>query len=277
VDRIGSTCYNTGLASLIFNWQKWQFITPKTHLWLIKVWFSASTFVVKIATFAKPQNVSGHSMKTIVTILILTFSSYFSFGQKYSLTIDSLTKIYIDKLSKEKQIKFDSIVKQRLSVDIFKRIDSTTFDYAFIEESFCYSDTSGQVTERYFLGKDTIPKSVYNDGIFSDPKKIYDGLLIWYSKNVTYNYTLYPLIDKYSKFKPTQELAYDKLQIWSHGCVVYENSMTNFEKRRTEELKATYQIMTMIDKTNNKIIVSVQFAPTRPKFKTYSYNGVWDW
>jgi hypothetical protein len=25
-------------------------------LWLIKVWFTASTFVVKIATFAKPEN-----------------------------------------------------------------------------------------------------------------------------------------------------------------------------------------------------------------------------
>jgi hypothetical protein len=30
-------------------------------LWLIKVWFSASTFVVKIATFAKPQNVIGNA------------------------------------------------------------------------------------------------------------------------------------------------------------------------------------------------------------------------
>jgi hypothetical protein len=30
-------------------------------LWLIKVWFSASTFVVKIATFAKPENVIGNS------------------------------------------------------------------------------------------------------------------------------------------------------------------------------------------------------------------------
>jgi hypothetical protein len=29
-------------------------------LWLIKVWFSASTFVVKIATFAKPENVGGN-------------------------------------------------------------------------------------------------------------------------------------------------------------------------------------------------------------------------
>ncbi|WP_203227708.1 hypothetical protein, partial [Paenimyroides viscosum] len=38
-------------------WQKWRFSGPKTHLWLIKVWFSASTFVVKIATFAKPETV----------------------------------------------------------------------------------------------------------------------------------------------------------------------------------------------------------------------------
>jgi len=33
-------------------------------LWLIKVWFSASTFVVKIATFAKPQNVVGKRKTT---------------------------------------------------------------------------------------------------------------------------------------------------------------------------------------------------------------------
>jgi hypothetical protein len=32
-------------------------------LWLIKVWFSASTFVVKIATFAKPETVMGKFKK----------------------------------------------------------------------------------------------------------------------------------------------------------------------------------------------------------------------
>jgi hypothetical protein len=36
------------------------FRAPQTHLWLIKVWFSASTFVLKIATFAKPETVIGH-------------------------------------------------------------------------------------------------------------------------------------------------------------------------------------------------------------------------
>jgi pyrroloquinoline quinone (PQQ) biosynthesis protein C len=38
-------------------WQKWRFSAPQTHLWLIEHWFSASTFVVKIATFAKPETV----------------------------------------------------------------------------------------------------------------------------------------------------------------------------------------------------------------------------
>ncbi len=31
-------------------WQKCRYSAPQTHLWLIKVWFSASTLVVKIAT-----------------------------------------------------------------------------------------------------------------------------------------------------------------------------------------------------------------------------------
>jgi len=44
-------------------WQKWRFSVPQTHLWLIKHLFSASTLVVKIATFAKPQNVSGNHTK----------------------------------------------------------------------------------------------------------------------------------------------------------------------------------------------------------------------
>jgi hypothetical protein len=45
-------------------WQKWRFSAPQTQLWLIKVWFSASTFVGKIATFAKPETVMGKAMTT---------------------------------------------------------------------------------------------------------------------------------------------------------------------------------------------------------------------
>ena len=77
-------------------WQKWRFSTPQTHLWLIKVWFSASTFVVKIATFAKPETgfekkasgkkmVAGFtalgagvvgSVVAFITIIVVSFSFY---------------------------------------------------------------------------------------------------------------------------------------------------------------------------------------------------------
>jgi len=50
-------------------WQKWRFIASQTHLWLIKVWFYASTFVVKIATFAKPENVVSNGKKDTATLI----------------------------------------------------------------------------------------------------------------------------------------------------------------------------------------------------------------
>jgi len=44
---------NSGLAKVAVQCSA----DPEVSGWLIKHWFSASTFVVKIATFAKPQNV----------------------------------------------------------------------------------------------------------------------------------------------------------------------------------------------------------------------------
>jgi hypothetical protein len=39
--------------------QKLRFSDPQTHLWLKEVWFFASSFVVKIVTFANPITVIG--------------------------------------------------------------------------------------------------------------------------------------------------------------------------------------------------------------------------
>jgi len=47
--------------------KNWRLSAPQTVLWLIKHWFSASTFVVKIATFAKPQNVIANGRTTVQT------------------------------------------------------------------------------------------------------------------------------------------------------------------------------------------------------------------
>jgi hypothetical protein len=46
-------CYRRFSSTAV--WQKWRFRSPQTILWLIKHWFSADNFVVKIATFAKPE------------------------------------------------------------------------------------------------------------------------------------------------------------------------------------------------------------------------------
>jgi len=53
--------------------KNWRFSAPQTHLWLIKHWFSASTFVVKIATFAKPQTVRlSKNSGTILNKMLIT-------------------------------------------------------------------------------------------------------------------------------------------------------------------------------------------------------------
>src|ERR1035437_2388217 len=149
------------------------------------------------------------------------FVSYFSVlycNIPLTLTIDSLTKCYISRLSKNKRAKLNDILNQRKIVTFFTRIDTATFDFAFIKEDFCYYEVSGNVFETYFSNNDTIPKKMYLDGAFIDPKNIYYD---WNSKDISYYQTLYPtlhpLIYSYSKLRPTQELAYEKVQIWSHG------------------------------------------------------------
>ncbi len=50
--------YNTGLAKVAVQCSADTFMVNQ-------IWFSASTFVVKIATFAKPENVSGNYENTL--------------------------------------------------------------------------------------------------------------------------------------------------------------------------------------------------------------------
>ena len=49
--------HNTGLAKVAVQCSADTFVVNQN-------WFSASTFVVKIATFAKPETVSGHCKAT---------------------------------------------------------------------------------------------------------------------------------------------------------------------------------------------------------------------
>jgi hypothetical protein len=68
-------------------WQKWRFSAPQKYLWLIKHWFSASTFVVKIATFAKPETVSSNAMTTNLNNI--------EKSKMYNIDFNSITNIYV--------------------------------------------------------------------------------------------------------------------------------------------------------------------------------------
>ena len=55
-------------------WQKWRFIAPQSHLWLIKVRSSAlipiAIGMLKTSTFAKPQTVMPNPMSTQQTTYV---------------------------------------------------------------------------------------------------------------------------------------------------------------------------------------------------------------
>ncbi len=216
-------------------------------------------------------------MKQRVSLLLFLVCSVLAHGQKVSVVMDEMTAHHLRLLPKEQHVHFDSILENRISTTLSKRIDELNYDYAFIKETYCEHDHSLRISERYFNQGDSIPRFVYFDGEKADPAKIYDGFLYWYSRNVTVKETFKPLLGAYSKFQPVQELAYDKMQVWEHGCVTQVNGAQIFEEKRTAELQSTYQVNTLIDKKSNTILVSVQYAPVEPKFETRGYNGVWDW
>ena len=64
-------------------------------------------------------------MKTIFSLFILIQIVTSSMAQRYSMKIDSLSKNYINRLTKEDQNKFRKIVKQRAAINLFQRIDTT--------------------------------------------------------------------------------------------------------------------------------------------------------
>lgn len=218
----------------------------------------------------------NYTLRQTIPALLLLLLPCMLYGQKYALAIDSLTKAHISRLPKSKQIKFDSLLAQRLAFNLLHRIDSLPFDYAFIQEEFCYSGSIGEVIERYFIASDTIPRYEFQNGQSSDPQKIYFGTFLWYSSYIRNHYSLYPLIKVYSKFKATQVLQFEKEQIWDHGCIIFENSKAEFIKDKTTALKSTYRIMTMVDNRKSKITVSVQYAPKKPTFKPIGYNSIED-
>lgn len=207
-------------------------------------------------------------MKIYVLFLISIMSSLVLSGQGYSFTVDSITQKQLERFSKHRKKKFDLILKERLNNRWYIRIDSLNFDYGFIEERYSYRTKKFEVVERYFEDNNPMPKSLYQDGKLYNPKE-------WYNEkndNEPFRFKLSPLLEKISTLKPSQKLVYNKLQMYGLGCVRYRHQKKRNIRWVRERIKTTYQVVTLINKVNKSVKVSLQYAPKIARFKTESYS-----
>lgn len=206
-------------------------------------------------------------MKNLAILIVFTLASFASFAQLYAVEISQTTERYIRQLPENEQVKFDSVLALRKSADWLRRIDSISYDYAFIEEVYSYCDTSGSVEERYFSQDDSIPKLLVYDGESIVRNEHFQAYFEWSEPKHYYRLTLPSMLAEYSAFKHTQERTYARKQHYYTGCVVRSDAEEQFRKSRTAYLATSYRIMTLIDKVNNRVIVSVQTAPKKPRFR----------
>jgi len=187
------------------------------------------------------------------------------------MAVDSSTVVTFSEFDTTTSRIFSNIYSLSYKTNLYSRIDSLTYDYAFIQASICRQDSSFTLDERYFVSGDTIPKYFFLNGQEYNTKEMYSGKSIWYMYTLTNDFTLKPMIKRYNRLKNVQTLAFDKIQILGIACVNNETE-SEFKLKRTNKLKQTYQIQTLIYKKNNKVKVSLQTPPRKPKFKTKKFN-----
>ena len=205
--------------------------------------------------------------KLLIIIILIIYSLDFCYSQT-SLSIDSSTCATISQLDSNISKKFFNIYSLEYKTNLYSRLDSLIYDYAFVKASFCEIDSSFTLIESYYISSDTFPKYSFMDGQLYFPERVFN----LYQKKIKGNYTLHSMLKKYSKIKSIQSLSYDKIQIWSHLCVINEGAEKEFRDKRIKELRNTFQILTYVNKIKNKNIVSIQMPSKKPKFKIYGFN-----
>jgi len=218
-------------------------------------------------------------LKSIVLILFSAFYNFANAQVKY-VAIDSISQAQFSQLEPKEQPIFKKILTKRKSTYLQKQIDTTRCDYTFIYESYDLTKKAFMLSEYYFNQNDSLPKAVFHNKIKMDLATYYYNDYEDFFSMTRYYETFKPMYYKYSKLLPYQTLTYDSLIIITAGCVVWET----WEKERAAEqikerearLNNTYQILTMIDHHNKKVIVSFQIPANKYHFKVRRYNPVWD-
>ncbi len=235
-------------------------------------------------------------MKLLIILAILALTSPVLTAQKFSVKIDSLTRITMKKLPPDQKRQFETIIKNRASVAFLQRIDTTKSDYIFIEEQYNISYKSINVSERYFFNSSagllrysadgtplngTIPRYLFINAVKQPVEPYYYSDVvagIIYSNVYEFYYTLDSLVALSSTLKPFQELTFDPTPVVSLTTDSIVNQRPELEKAVVERLKTTWQVLTFVDKVNKKVIVSFQRPARDPKvhieFVKFNY---WSW
>lgn len=239
--------------------------------------------------------ITQDNMKIYFTLLLTLAGSFFTIAQSESQVVDSLTKIYVTKLKQEDRKQFDRLFDQRNEKKLFERLDTIEYDVVLVEEVHCIKDSSAKITERYFSYSNPVynSKMERGDSAFLPFKMFYMGdttsvLSAYYSSTIAgmypynlidYYYSLDMILDNFSMIKPAQEITYDADQAWrgNESESLFKLNKKEFEKKEIEKLKATYQIITLIDKKKDKILVSVQLPSKNPKLDLRYLYVSHDW
>ena len=172
-------------------WQKWRFSAPQTHLWLIKVWFSASTFVVIIATFAKPETVSGNlnnftlNMNYLIFPILQTVENTSKVISKFKLRLDYVIEIYDSEIELNKAVcptlpkdaprHEEFRIIQEIRKELFENLNSKTdieyktsdyidvfvsqlifdkkFESVYCQECFCENNIDDVIIREWSMGE----------------------------------------------------------------------------------------------------------------------------
>lgn len=215
-------------------------------------------------------------MKRISILLLFILVGFLLNAQDRSAAIQSQTKASLAKLSgKEKSI-FATILKNRDQYQLYHRIDSLQLDYVFIEESFCVTDSSSFLTERYFTGKDSIPDYVFVNGQSTEPSGFYQYFPLGPPYEMRHYYTFQPMFERFSALLPDQTMQYNQV-IYIGRRYADPKSTEALCQQYTQRYKSTYQIQTMINLNLQKIVVSVQLPSENPQFEVKVYDDLWGW
>lgn len=242
----------------------------------------------------------------IIIILLLFIFPVVSFGQKYSLRIDSTAKRVLTNSGAVDKIKFETLLRYCQSEDVFKRIDSIDCDFIYVEAYSNERDTN--IGEWYFntvqQGKFKVmqemkiglPSMVFSDGDEIDFRMSYfsntTAGVVFDNLYETY-YTLEEIKERVKNLKVLQELTYDpspatttnnmhhyrqtdSSQLKDQSIRSMGNSVA--EKIIIYELKNTHKFIVWVDKKTGTIGISFQTPAIAPKIKSFPvYLKYQDW